>query len=40
MIGCKEADKILLETAFNWLETALKEKGIGAKTAVGYGYMQ
>jgi CRISPR-associated protein Cmr6 len=40
MIGCKEVDKHLLQTAYIWLENALKEKGIGAKTAVGYGYMQ
>ena len=40
MIGCKEANKALLQTAFTWLESALKEHGIGAKTAVGYGYMQ
>ena len=29
----------LLETAFYWLKRALSEHGIGAKTAVGYGYM-
>lgn len=40
MLGCKEANKDLLQTAFTWLESALKDKGIGAKTAVGYGYMQ
>ena len=40
MIGCKEANNGLLQIAFTWLESALKEHGIGAKTAVGYGYMQ
>ncbi|QQS28002.1 MAG: type III-B CRISPR module RAMP protein Cmr6 [Sphingobacteriales bacterium] len=40
MIGCKEANKELLKIALSWLETALTEKGIGAKTAVGYGYMK
>lgn len=39
MLGCKEDDKNLLETALKWLEKALQNKGIGAKTAVGYGYM-
>lgn len=39
MVGCKESNKELLKVAFIWLELALKEKGIGAKTAVGYGYM-
>lgn len=36
----KDDDKNLLGTAFEWLTNALKEHGIGAKTAVGYGYMQ
>ncbi len=36
----KDADEQLLQKAKRWLESALKEKGIGAKTAVGYGYMQ
>lgn len=40
IVGCKEENKALLQTAFTWLESALKEKGIGAKTAVGYGYMK
>ena len=39
MVGCKEENKALLQTAFSWLESALQTKGIGAKTAVGYGYM-
>jgi CRISPR-associated protein Cmr6 len=40
MLGCKEDDKKYLSVAFDWLKKALTEKGIGAKTAVGYGYMQ
>ncbi|MBD3192920.1 MAG: type III-B CRISPR module RAMP protein Cmr6 [Candidatus Heimdallarchaeota archaeon] len=28
-----------LEVAFTWMKKALKEHGIGAKTAAGYGYM-
>jgi CRISPR-associated protein Cmr6 len=40
MIGCKEKNKDLLQTALDWLQKALTEKGIGAKTAVGYGYMK
>ncbi len=32
-------DSELLELAKEWLEEALSENGIGAKTAVGYGYM-
>ncbi|OPY58817.1 MAG: hypothetical protein A4E56_03342 [Pelotomaculum sp. PtaU1.Bin065] len=30
--------KTLIEIAAEWIEKALKEHGIGAKTAVGYGY--
>ncbi len=48
IIGVKEIDntpiqegkfrgKTLLSVAFEWMEKALKEHGIGAKTAVGYG---
>ena len=40
IIGCKEVDKVLLQIAFHWLKNALEQKGIGAKTAVGYGYMK
>jgi CRISPR-associated protein Cmr6 len=40
ILASKGRNKELLEIAKNWLENALKEKGIGAKTAVGYGYMQ
>ncbi len=36
----KDEDLELLEKTKSWLESALKEKGIGAKTAVGYGYMK
>jgi CRISPR-associated protein Cmr6 len=32
-------DKELLKTATDWLNEALTQQGIGAKTAVGYGYM-
>lgn len=39
-IGVKrDKDLPLLEKANSWLESALQNKGIGAKTAVGYGYM-
>ena len=31
--------KTLLSVAFEWMEKALNEHGIGAKTAVGYGYL-
>lgn len=31
--------KDLLKKAYQWLKEALEEQGIGAKTAVGYGYM-
>lgn len=31
---------MLLDVASRWLEKALTEHGIGAKTAVGYGYMK
>lgn len=34
-----EEDKDLLATAVKWLNEALSQQGIGAKTAVGYGYM-
>ncbi len=33
-------DKNLLEKASEWLKEALKEHGIGAKTAIGYGYFE
>jgi CRISPR-associated protein Cmr6 len=40
ILGVKSsADKDLLKTAQCWLHGALTEHGIGAKTAVGYGYM-
>jgi len=37
-LGAKSGDMLLVVTGF--LKDALTEKGIGAKTAVGYGYMQ
>ncbi len=40
VLASKEKNIQLLQIALGWLENALKEKGIGAKTAVGYGYMQ
>jgi CRISPR-associated protein Cmr6 len=43
IIGIKKGDKEsleLLDKAKKWLTEALTQKGIGAKTAVGYGYMQ
>ena len=36
----KHYNKDLLDKANTWLEKALTEHGIGAKTAVGYGYMK
>lgn len=33
----EDQNKQLLKTAKEWLENALKEAGVGAKTAVGYG---
>jgi CRISPR-associated protein Cmr6 len=36
----KFKDKKPLKVSFKWLKKALKEYGIGAKTAVGYGYME
>lgn len=36
----KEKDTIILNQTKNWLQKALEERGIGAKTAVGYGYMK
>ncbi|MEA5402991.1 type III-B CRISPR module RAMP protein Cmr6 [Arcicella sp. DC2W] len=39
ILGCKDKESTtLLETAFEWMKNALSDKGIGAKTAVGYGY--
>ncbi|BCB96580.1 hypothetical protein JZK55_15020 [Dissulfurispira thermophila] len=34
------AEKNLHEIAISWLKKALTEHGIGAKTAVGYGYFE
>lgn len=36
----KDSNQALLETVKDWLNKALAEKGIGAKTAVGYGYQK
>ncbi|MDX2305780.1 MAG: type III-B CRISPR module RAMP protein Cmr6 [Microscillaceae bacterium] len=36
----KEKDKALVETTHTWLKKALLQRGIGAKTAVGYGYQK
>jgi CRISPR-associated protein Cmr6 len=41
IIGVRNAeDNHLLAKAKDWLHFALTQRGIGAKTAVGYGYMQ
>lgn len=40
IIGSKDNDQALLIKAMDWLTKALEYKGIGAKTAVGYGYMK
>ena len=51
IIGIKEKDntaiqkgifegKYPLEVGYEWMKKALNEHGIGAKTAVGYGYLQ
>lgn len=37
-IGARKNDEDYLKLANEWLMQALKEHGIGAKTAVGYGY--
>lgn len=40
IIGVRNTEnEDLLTTAKDWLKNALTQKGIGAKTAVGYGYM-
>jgi CRISPR-associated protein Cmr6 len=39
--GVKKAEnKALVDTTKGWIEKTLKQKGIGAKTAVGYGYQK
>ncbi|MCS6930253.1 MAG: type III-B CRISPR module RAMP protein Cmr6 [Saprospiraceae bacterium] len=38
--GIKKEDEDLLRTAKEWLQEALFESGVGAKTAVGYGRMR
>jgi CRISPR/Cas system CMR subunit Cmr6 (Cas7 group RAMP superfamily) len=37
-LGIKDANTALLDKAKDWLIKALVNHGIGAKTAVGYGY--
>jgi CRISPR-associated protein Cmr6 len=37
-LGADVNSEKYLDLAYNWLKQALKEHGIGAKTAVGYGY--
>ena len=37
-IGAASSSKKYLELAYDWLKRALREHGIGAKTAAGYGY--
>ena len=37
-IGAASSSKEYLELAYDWLKRALREHGIGAKTAAGYGY--
>ena len=42
-IGSKQwalTDSFKGKTIMDWLSEALSEHGIGAKTAVGYGYMK
>jgi len=40
MIGVQAPQHVsLLKVAENWLQQALTQRGIGAKTAVGYGYL-
>ena len=38
-MGCLAGPKEDVETVFNWLARCLDSEGIGAKTAVGYGYV-
>ena len=37
-LGAKDAN--VLSIAYDWMNKALKEHGIGAKTSVGYGYFE
>ena len=39
-LGTKKGDAALLNKACGYLEEALKNSGVGAKTAVGYGYFK
>lgn len=40
IIGMKTPQGLLLEETVKYLKNALKQQGVGAKTAVGYGYMK
>ncbi len=40
VIGCRHEYRALLEVASRYLRETLKQFGIGAKTAVGYGYFR
>ncbi len=40
IIGVKKSQEGLLGKTEEWLKNALEQRGIGAKTAVGYGYMK
>ncbi len=39
IIGIKKSQEGLLNKTTEWLKNALEQRGIGAKTAVGYGYL-
>lgn len=39
-IGNLSEDSCLLDVTYHWLKRALTDHGIGAKTAVGYGYFE
>lgn len=39
-LGMKKGDTALLDKAAKWLKDTLEKSGVGAKTAVGYGYFK
>ena len=39
-LGTKKGDAVLLDKAAEYLKEALEKSGVGAKTAVGYGYFK
>jgi len=39
IMGIKKSQEKLLDKTGEWLKNALEQRGIGAKTAVGYGYL-